>query len=113
MKTRLVWPLALAVLLAGCGVDVVVESNTSWMGDICDAPSCASAFTNHELRGSGNKSFPQATQSGDQICYWFANATDSGYVRVYIKDNTPLGSDRNAEHKNTAPHGSVAACWTQ
>ena len=109
MKTRTWWQSALVVPLAGCGVDVVLESNTSWMGDICGASYCAGPGTNHELRGFGNKSFAQ----GDgQICYWFANVTDSGYVRVYIKDNSILGSSNNARTETSAGHGSVSACWT-
>src|SRR5690348_14707831 len=113
MKTRMLGALALDVVLAGCGAEVVVESNTSWMGDICGAPYCAADYTGHELRGSGNKTFPQYTQSGDQICYWFGNTTDSGYVRVYINDHSILGSSRQVEHKTSVAHGSVSACWTQ
>src|SRR6266566_949344 len=113
MKPRMLWLLALDVLAAGCGAEVVVESNTSWMGDVCGAEYCAADYTAHELRGSGNKSFPQSTQSGDQICYWFGNTTDSGYVRVYISDHSILGSSRNAEHETSVGHGSVSGCWTQ
>jgi hypothetical protein len=115
MKTNMLWPSALVVALLGCGgVEVVVESNTSWWGDICITPYCvAGEASDHELRGSGSKSFTQGGQSGDEICYWFGNVTDTGYVRVYIKDSGLFGSDKNAEHKNTASHGAVSACWTQ
>ena len=111
MKTRMSRPLALVVLLAGCGAEVVVvvESNTSWMGDVCGAEYCAAEYTDHELRGSGNKSFPQG---GDRICYWFGNTTDSGYVRVYISDQSISGSSRYAEHETSVGHGSVSGCWT-
>ena len=109
MKTRMLWPLALVVVLAGCEQEVVVESNTSWMGDICNAEYCASGDTDHKLRGSGNKSFPQ---SGDRICYWFGNTTDSGYVRVYINDHSILGSSRQVEHETSVGRGSVSDCWT-
>ena len=105
----MLWPLALVVLLAGCGTDVVVESNTSWTGDVCGAEYCAAEFTAHELRGSGNKSFPQGSA---RICYWFGNTTDSGYVRVYVSDHGIFGSSRYAEHETSVSHGSVSGCWT-
>src|SRR5690349_14913412 len=108
MKSRMLGALALDVVLAGCGAEVVVESNTSWMGDICGAAYCAADYTDHVLRGSGNKSFSQSAQSGDQICYWFGNTTDSGYVRVYVSDHSILGSSRNAEHETAVAHGSVS-----
>ena len=109
MKTRMSWLSALGVPLVGCGVEVVVESNTSWMGDICNASYCAADYTDHEFRGSGNKSF---TPDAGQICYWFGNTTDSGYVRVYITHRDIFGSTRNAEHENSESHGAVSACWT-
>ena len=110
METRELRPLALAVLLAACGAEVVVESNSSWMGDVCDAEYCAAEYTDHELRGSGNKSF---SQGSDRICYWFANTTDSGYVRVYINDHSLFGSSKYAEHETAVGHGSVSGCWPQ
>jgi hypothetical protein len=114
MKTRMSWLSALVVLLLGCGgTEVVLESNTSWWGDICVTPYCpVSATSAHELRGSGNKSFPQDGQSGDQVCYWFGNLTDTGYVRVYIKDDSIFGSDNHEDHKSSASHGAVSGCWT-
>src|SRR5882762_74719 len=99
MKTRMLLPLAVVLLLAGCGTEVVVESNASWMGDVCGAEYCAAEYTGHELRGSGNKSFSHSLQSGDRICYWFGNTTDSGYVRVYISDQGIFGSSRYAGHE--------------
>ena len=113
MKTRMLWPLALVVFLAGCGAEVVVESNTSWMGNVCDAEYCAAEYADHDLRGSGDKSFPQFPQDGDRICYWFGNTTDSGYVRVYINDQSVFGSSRYAEHETSVSHGFVSGCWTQ
>ena len=117
MTTRMLWASALVVLLAGCSTEVVVESNTSWEGDICGYTFCASAYSDHELRGSGNRSFDQglyiAGSDSNQVCYWFGNTTDSGYVRVYIKDNNIFGSSKNARHENSAPHGAVSACATQ
>ena|ERR1043166_1516041 len=107
MKTSPWWPWVLVVPLAACGADVVVESNTSWAGDICEHFYCAAEYTDHELRGSGNKSF---SQDSEQICYWFGKTTDSGYVRVYIKEKDIFGSSRNAEHETSASHGSVSAC---
>ena len=117
MKARMSWLSALAVLLVGCGTELVVESNTSWEGDICGYTYCASATSGHELRGSGNKSFDQgvfiAGTDSNQVCYWFGNTTDSGYIRVYIKDHDIFGSSKNARHENTAPHGAVSACHAQ
>ncbi len=102
--------------LVGCGVvdiggvNVVVESNTSWAGDICDAAYCAADYTSHEHRGSGNQTF--AGEMG-QTCYWFGKTTDSGYVRVYINNTDVLGTTRNAEYETSASHGAVSACWTR
>ena len=45
----MLWPSALVVLLAGCGAEVVVESNTSWMGDVCGAEYCAAEYTDHDF----------------------------------------------------------------
>lgn len=125
MKTTLSWPWALVVSLLGCeSYAVVVESNTSWEGDVCDEHSCANQSSHHLLHGSGNKSFDQGTELinfdttssvlQDQICYWFGNTTDSGYVRVYIKHHTDiLGTSEHARHETSAPHGAVSECYTK
>jgi hypothetical protein len=110
------WLSTLVVFLAGCEkVEVVVESNTSWEGDICPNDNCASANSGHKFRGSGNKSFDDSDyESGvlGGICYWFGNTTDSGYVRVYIREKDILGSSEHTKHQNSAPHGAVSDCWT-
>ena len=119
MKTRMAFPWSLAVLLSGCpllsSVDVVVESNTRWVGDICDSDLCANASTGHVLRDSGNRTFPQNVDlAGDslaRLCYWFSRRQfDTGYVRAYIVIEDPLGATRYEEHSTTPSRDIVSGC---
>src|SRR6185503_11718203 len=107
----MLWPSALLVLLVGCSsADVVVESNTSWQGDICDLSGCQVPTNGDRYRGTGNKTFDGYDDEG-RICYWFGNTTDSGYVRVYINAKSIFGDSKQVEHENSGPHGAVSACW--
>lgn len=91
------------LLLCGCsGKTLVVESDTSWSGEIDRVGSVA---------GRGDGEFDLGGLHGE-VCWTLAKTTSLGTLRAYARDDTwfGLGSETDGEAVTTAPNGRVQGC---
>jgi len=91
------------LLLCGCsGKTLVVESNTSWSGEIDRVGTVA---------GRGGKEFGLSGLRGE-VCWVITKSTSLGTLRAYARDDTwfGLGSEVDGEAVTTAPNGRVEGC---
>lgn len=96
-------PLLGVLLLCGCsGKTLVVESDTSWAGEIDRQGTVA---------GTGGHEFALGGYQGE-VCWTLAKTTSLGTLRAYARDDTwfGLGSQVDGEAVTTAPNGQVAGC---
>jgi hypothetical protein len=105
MRLRFALPVVAALLLAGCGEQIIhIESDTTWSGTIGDAPVSG--------RGAYTGRLPARTTSRGEVCWNIQKTTEAGTLRVWVEQSTffGLGNLIDADNTTTAPHGTVAGC---
>jgi hypothetical protein len=101
MFARLLAPVAMPLLVAGCAGDIKaeVESDTRWSG----------VFGTLSTDGQGNRMIDMP--DGPSQCATVSKLTEAGYLRLRITVSGgltgPAGSDWA---ETTAPFGTVTAC---
>ena len=105
MRFRWIAPAGAALMLAGCGAQVLhVESDTAWTGTIASiGPVEGRGSRDFELSGSPDRG---------QVCWSIQKASDAGTLRVWVEQSTwfGLGNDIDADNTTTDPLGVVNGC---
>lgn len=99
---RFSWGLLVLALLTACGgTTLVVESDTSWTGNVQGFGSISG-----RLRAEYDLGDP------DGQCWTVSKATEAGALRVYAKTSEwfGLGTQVSGESTTTAPLGTVTGC---
>ena len=97
------WLLPAVLLLCACDkTTLVVESDTSWAGEVDGLGQVAD-------RGTARFELPNAKQ---ELCWSIQKTSSAGTLRAYAEDDTwfGLGSQVDGEATTTAPNGSVQGC---
>jgi hypothetical protein len=95
--------LTAVVLLCACDkTTLVIESDTSWAGDIDEVGQVAD-------RGHARFELPNAKR---ELCWSIRKTSSAGTLRAYAEDETwfGLGSDIDGEASTTAANGVVQGC---
>ncbi len=101
-RSWLMLPMAL-LLLAGCDERfLVIESDTSWEGEIRYLG---------EVGGNGNAEIDLSDEPAD-VCWTLRKTTAEGTLRAYLRDETwfGLGEEVDGDQTTTAAEGEVTGC---
>jgi hypothetical protein len=94
---------AAVVLLCACDkTTLVIESDTSWAGEVDGVGQVAD-------RGHARFELPN---SKTENCWSIHKTSSAGTLRAYAEDDTwfGLGSEVDGEATTTAPNGAVQGC---
>ena len=95
-------PLAV-LFLTGCDEKfLVIESNTSWEGEVIPGGS---------ISGEGNAEVDLTDQPSD-VCWTLRKTTSAGVLRAYLRDETwfGLGEEFDGDQTTSAPGGEIGGC---
>ena len=105
MRFRWIAPAGAALMLAGCGAQVLhVESDTAWTGTIASIGP---------VEGRGSRDFElSASPDREPPCWSLQKQSEAGTLRVWVEQSTwfGLGNDIDADGTTTEPLGVVAGC---
>jgi len=103
MRSRMLLLFLALPLLSACDEKfLVIESDTSWSGDISGYGQVA---------GTGDAEI-DLTDAPSNVCWTLKKETDEGSLRAYLNDDTwfGLGSEVDDDQTTTDPMGQVMGC---
>jgi hypothetical protein len=106
MRSRCVLTILMLLGLTACEeMELVVESNTDWSGEVQGIG---------EVGGTGNRTIDVIDGTGDR-CWVLRKTTESGVLRAYLRDKARLfGSvtEYDGDQSTSEPYGEIGGCNT-